>query len=149
MVQRVCILGATGSVGGSTLDVIALHPERYQVFALTAQHRMQELASLCQRWRPRYAVVATAAQANALGHDLAAAGLRTEVLHGDRALCEMASHPEVDSVMAAIVAPVSASISTPVFAWVSARQLMKTAVEPSAAGGWFSTVILQSSSGSG
>ena len=65
MVQRVCILGATGSVGGSTLDVIALHLERYQVFALTAQHRMQELASLCQRWRPRYAVVATAAQANA------------------------------------------------------------------------------------
>ena len=133
MVQRVCILGATGSVGGSTLDVIALHPERYQVFALTAQHRMQELASLCRRWRPRYAVVATAAQANALGHDLAAAGLRTEVLHGDRALCEMASHPEVDSVMAAIVG--AAGLQPCIAAALAGKRLMLANKEALVVGG--------------
>ena len=103
MVQRVCILGATGSVGGSTLEVMALHPERYAVIALTAQHRMADLAALCRRWQPAVAVVATAAQAAALSADLLAAGLRTEVLHGAQALCDVASHPAVDSVMAAIV----------------------------------------------
>ena len=103
MVQRVCVLGATGSVGVSTLDVMALHPGRYQAFALTARHRMDELAALCRRWRPRYAVVADAPQARALGAELAAAGLRTEVLFGEQALCEVAAHPDVDSVMAAIV----------------------------------------------
>jgi len=103
MVQRVCILGATGSVGTSTLDVMALHPERYQVFALTALHRMAELAALCRRWRPRFAVVGTAAQAAALRTELAAADVATEVLHGAPALTEVAAHPEVDSVMAAIV----------------------------------------------
>ena len=103
MVQRVCLLGATGSVGTSTLEVMALHPDRYAVFALTAMHRMDDLAALCRRWRPSFAVVGTPAQADALGAELAGAGLRTEVLHGAQALCEMASHPEVDSVMAAIV----------------------------------------------
>jgi 1-deoxy-D-xylulose-5-phosphate reductoisomerase len=103
MVQRVCLLGATGSVGTSTLEVMALHPERYQVFALTALHRMAELALLCRRWSPRFAVVGTAAQAAALGAQLKAAGLSTEVLHGPQALCAMAAHAEVDSVMAAIV----------------------------------------------
>jgi len=103
MVQRVCILGATGSVGTSTLDVMALHPQRYEAFALTAFHRVDALADLCQRWRPRFAVVATPEQAASLQATLRSAGLRTEVLHGAQALCEMAAHPEVDSVMAAIV----------------------------------------------
>ena len=103
MVQRVCLLGATGSVGTSTLEVMALHPDRYEVFALTAQHRLADLAALCRRWKPRFAVVANAAQAQALGLELASAGLRTELLYGAKALCEMAAHPEVDSVMAAIV----------------------------------------------
>ena len=103
MVQRVCILGATGSVGSSTLDVMALHPERYEAFALTAFHRIDALARLCRRWQPRFAVVDTAAQADTLRAELARGGLRTEVLHGDAALCEVAAHPEVDSVMAAIV----------------------------------------------
>ena len=103
MVQRVCILGATGSVGGSTLDVIALHPGQYQVFALTAQHRIADLAALCKRWQPQVAVVATAAQAAVLHADLAAASPHTEVLHGPQALCDVAAHPAVDSVMAAIV----------------------------------------------
>ena len=103
MVQRVCILGATGSVGTSTLEVMALHPGRYEAFALTAFHQMDALAALCRQWRPRFAVVGNAAQASALQVELTAAGLRTEVLHGPRALCDMADHPEVDSVMAAIV----------------------------------------------
>ena len=103
MVQRVCILGATGSIGTSTLDVMALHPERYEAFALTAMHRGAELAALCRRWRPRFAVVGTATQADALRAELQAAGVATTVLHGPQALCEVAAHPEVDSVMAAIV----------------------------------------------
>jgi 1-deoxy-D-xylulose-5-phosphate reductoisomerase len=103
MVQRVCILGATGSVGSSTLDVMALHPGRYEAFALTAFHRVDELAALCRRWQPRFAVVGTAAQADTLRAELARGGLRTEVLHGDAALCAVAAHPDVDSVMAAIV----------------------------------------------
>jgi len=103
MVQRVCILGATGSVGTSTLEVMTLHPGRYEVFALTAMHRVAELAALCRRWQPRFAVVGTAAQASALQAELAAGGQRTEVLYGAQALCAVAAHPEVDSVMAAIV----------------------------------------------
>ncbi len=107
MVQRVCLLGATGSVGTSTLEVMSLHPERYEVFALTAQHRVAELAELCRRWTPRFAAVGTSEQADWLRNELAAtrvgAGLRTEVLYGAQSLCELAAHPEVDSVMAAIV----------------------------------------------
>ena len=102
-VQRVCILGATGSVGMSTLEVMALHPERYEVFALTAFHRVEALAALCQRWRPRFAVVGTADQGVQLRQLLQQAGLPTQVLHGPQALCEVAAHPEVHSVMAAIV----------------------------------------------
>jgi 1-deoxy-D-xylulose-5-phosphate reductoisomerase len=101
--QRVCILGSTGSVGRSTLDVIALHPQRFEVFALTAHHRVDELATLCERWRPRYAAVGTAEQASMLHGLLARIGARTEILYGPRALEELAAHPEVDSVMAAIV----------------------------------------------
>ena len=101
--QRVCILGATGSIGRSTLDVIALHPGRFEVFALTARHRIDELAALCERWKPRYAAAGTAEQAAALRARLSHGGVRTEVLHGARALEELAAHPEVDSVMAAIV----------------------------------------------
>jgi 1-deoxy-D-xylulose-5-phosphate reductoisomerase len=103
MAQRVCILGATGSVGGSTLDVIALHPGRYEVFALTAFQKVDALAALCVQWRPRFAAVGTPAQADALRAQLQAAGVRTEVLHGPQALCDLAAHPDVDSVMAAIV----------------------------------------------
>ncbi|MBL8351251.1 MAG: 1-deoxy-D-xylulose-5-phosphate reductoisomerase [Burkholderiaceae bacterium] len=103
MVQRVCILGATGSVGSSTLDVMALHPQRYQAWALTAFHRIDALARLCRTWRPRFAVVGTAEQAGTLRADLRGAGVDTEVLHGDQALCRVAADPEVDSVMAAIV----------------------------------------------
>ena len=101
--QRVCILGATGSIGTNTLDVIARHPDRFEVFALTAHSRIDELFAQCVQWRPRYAVLPDAVQANALRRRLIEHGVRTEVLSGAQALCDLAEHPEVDAVMAAIV----------------------------------------------
>ena len=101
--QRVCILGATGSVGTSTLDVIARHPERFEVFALTAHSRVDELFQQCLTWKPRFAVLPEATQARELRERLQHHGVQTEVLAGAEALCELAAHPEVDSVMAAIV----------------------------------------------
>ncbi|HEX2541312.1 MAG TPA: 1-deoxy-D-xylulose-5-phosphate reductoisomerase [Caldimonas sp.] len=103
MPQRVCVLGATGSVGMATLDVIERHPQRFEVFALTAQRRLDELLALCVRWRPRYAAMATPEDAGTLQARLRDAQLPTEVLAGAQALCELAAHPEVDVVMAAIV----------------------------------------------
>lgn len=99
--QRVCVLGATGSIGLNTLDVIARHPERYEVFALTAASRVEELAELCRRFAPRFAAVPDAARARRLRELLADS--RTEVLDGAIALADLAAHPEVDTVMAAIV----------------------------------------------
>src|SRR5215468_10183582 len=93
--QRVCILGSTGSIGTSTLDVIALHPGRFEVFALTAQLRIDELFAQVARWRPRYAAMPGEAQANELRARVRAAGLGTEVLAGERALEELAAHPDV------------------------------------------------------
>jgi 1-deoxy-D-xylulose-5-phosphate reductoisomerase len=101
--QRLVILGATGSVGITTLDVVARHPERFEVFALTAQHRVAELEALCLRWRPRYAVLGDSAAASELRRRLQAQGVTTEVLAGAEALCELAAHDEVTTVMAAIV----------------------------------------------
>ena len=101
--QRVCILGSTGSIGTSTLDVIALHPDTFEVFALTGQRRIDDLFAQIVRWRPRFAAVPDAASANALGARVKAAGIATEVLAGAKALEELAAHPDVDQVMAAIV----------------------------------------------
>ncbi|MFG0380072.1 1-deoxy-D-xylulose-5-phosphate reductoisomerase [Pseudomonas sp. zbq_18] len=103
MPQQICVLGATGSIGLSTLDVIARHPERYQVFALTGFSRVAELKVLCLQHRPAFAVTADEASARVLREALRAAGLNTEVLAGEAGLCEVAAHPAVDAVMAAIV----------------------------------------------
>ncbi|MDF9777156.1 1-deoxy-D-xylulose-5-phosphate reductoisomerase [Pseudomonas baetica] len=101
--QRITVLGATGSIGLSTLDVIARHPDRYQVFALSGFTRLSELLALCVRHVPRFAVVPEVAAARTLQDDLRAAGLSTRVLVGEEGLCQVASDPEVDTVMAAIV----------------------------------------------
>ena len=101
--QQVCVLGSTGSIGTSTLDVIARHPERYRVFALSAMSRVDELAAQCLQHQPRFAVLPDAALASQLRARLREAGSRTEVLDGMAALSEIAAHPEVDAVMAAIV----------------------------------------------
>jgi 1-deoxy-D-xylulose-5-phosphate reductoisomerase len=101
MKQRVAILGSTGSIGVNTLDVMARHPDRFEVFALTAHRRIDELASQCLKFAPRYAVVPDAEAARALRGKLG--GSATKVLDGAGALGEIAAHPEVDAVMAAIV----------------------------------------------
>ncbi|WP_339454182.1 1-deoxy-D-xylulose-5-phosphate reductoisomerase [Pseudomonas sp. EA_5y_Pfl2_R50] len=101
--QQITVLGATGSIGLSTLDVIARHPERYQVFALSGFTRLSELFALCVRHVPQFAVVPKSEAARNLQDDLRAAGLPTRVLVGEEGLCEVASAPEVDAVMAAIV----------------------------------------------
>ena len=100
---QVTVLGATGSIGLSTLDVIARHPERYEVFALTAFSRIAELRILCRKHRPRYAVVPDGGNARELQSQLDGDGIRTRVLVGEGGLSEVAAHPEVDVVMAAIV----------------------------------------------
>ena len=101
--QRITILGATGSIGVSTLDVLARHPERYSVYALSAHSRVDELAAQCIAHRPQRAVVGTAEAAGRLSALLRAANVNTEVEYGEAALCAISSAPEVDSVMAAIV----------------------------------------------
>ncbi|VVQ20613.1 1-deoxy-D-xylulose 5-phosphate reductoisomerase [Pseudomonas fluorescens] len=101
--QQITVLGATGSIGLSTLDVIARHPDRYQVFALSGFTRLSELLALCVRHVPRFAVVPEVAAARTLQDDLRAAGLSTRVLVGEEGLCQVASDPEVETVMAAIV----------------------------------------------
>ena len=101
--QQVCVLGATGSIGRSTLDVLARHPQRYQVFALSGFSRLAELEAICLQHHPRFAVTADAPSARHLQGALQAAGLTTRVMFGADGLCEVAAHPQVDTVMAAIV----------------------------------------------
>ncbi|MFR0689879.1 1-deoxy-D-xylulose-5-phosphate reductoisomerase [Enterobacterales bacterium AE_CKDN230030158-1A_HGKHYDSX7] len=101
--QWITVLGATGSIGLSTLDVIGRHPDRYRVFALSGFSRLAELEALCLRHRPRFVVVPELEQARALRDRLSSAGLDARVLVGEAGLCEVAAHPEVDAVMAAIV----------------------------------------------
>jgi 1-deoxy-D-xylulose-5-phosphate reductoisomerase len=101
--RSITVLGSTGSVGSSTLDVMARHPARFKVFALTAHSRIDQLAAQCRQWRPRYAVLPQAEAARQLAGLLRAEGLPTEVMVGAAALCDVASHAEVDTVMAAIV----------------------------------------------
>ncbi len=102
-IQQITVLGATGSIGASTLDVIARHPDRFAVFALTARNQTAKMQELCLRFAPRYAVMVDAAAANGLSVALRGAGCRTEVLSGEKALIEVVSHEYVDAVMAAIV----------------------------------------------
>lgn len=101
--QRITVLGATGSIGMSTLDVIARHPDRYQAFALSGFSRMNELLALCLKHQPVFAVVPAVEQASALQQALLQAGSATEVLVGEEGLCQVAAASEVDAVMAAIV----------------------------------------------
>ena len=99
--RNLTVLGATGTIGVNTLDVVARHPDKFRVIALTGQNQIDKLAEQCRRFRPRYAVVLDADKANALEKLLAGNG--TEVLVGMEALEFVSALPEVDSVMAAIV----------------------------------------------
>lgn len=102
MRQQVTVLGATGSIGLSTLDVIARHPERYVVFALTANRSVDEMAALCRQHQPRWAVMGDDEAAEALSEKLGADS-ETNILSGAEAQCQVAADAEVDVVMAAIV----------------------------------------------
>jgi len=99
--QSITILGATGSIGASTLDVLARHPAQYRIHALSAHSRVDELAAQCRLYRPQRAVVGSAEAAARLRELLV--GLDIEVGHGEQALCDIAASPETDTVMAAIV----------------------------------------------
>jgi 1-deoxy-D-xylulose-5-phosphate reductoisomerase len=101
--QNITILGATGSIGVSTLDVLARHPDRYSVYALSAQHRVEELAAQCEKFRPQVAVVGSAKAADTLARIFREKGIKTDIEHGPEALCAIASAPACDAVMAAIV----------------------------------------------
>jgi 1-deoxy-D-xylulose-5-phosphate reductoisomerase len=101
--RRLTLLGATGSIGDSTLDVVARHPDRFAVTALTAHRDWEKLAGLCHRHRPAVAALADRTAARELQRALAGAGLPTRVLAGPEGVCEAARLPEVDTVLAAIV----------------------------------------------
>jgi 1-deoxy-D-xylulose-5-phosphate reductoisomerase len=101
--RRISVLGATGSIGGSALDVIARHPDRFAVAALTAHRNWEKLADLCRRHRPEIAVLAEPVDAIALERALAGLGLPTRVLAGEAGLIEAAALPQADTVVAAIV----------------------------------------------
>jgi len=100
---NVTILGATGSIGVNTLDVISQHQDRYKVFALTANSNVEVLAKQCIEWNPKYAVMADEASADQLEQRLRAQGVGTEVLAGLAGHEYVARHAETDYVMAAIV----------------------------------------------
>lgn len=102
-IRQITVLGSTGSIGESTLDVIARHPDRFQAFALTANHSVEKMLAQCQRFQPRFAVMLDTASAGQLADAIKGAGIRTEVLAGIESLEKVASLPEVDAVMAAIV----------------------------------------------
>ena len=140
-IKAVTLLGATGSIGASTLDVIARHPERYRVFALTANSSIDKLAQLAQQFQPRYAVVKDeqgAAQLQQLlrGHDI-------EVLHGAAGLQQVAAHEQTDIVVAAIVGAIGLA---PTLAAVRAgKQVLLANKEPLVmAGRLFMAAVAQS-----
>jgi 1-deoxy-D-xylulose-5-phosphate reductoisomerase len=101
--RTLTVLGATGSIGASTLDVVARHPQRFRIAALTANTGTATMLEACVKFRPAYAVMVERASADALRGALREAGARTEVLAGPEALERVAVLPEVDTVMAAIV----------------------------------------------
>lgn len=101
--QRISILGATGSIGRSTLDVVARHPGRFQVVALTAWHQVEQLAQLCARYGASYACIADASLASVLRQRLAELGAPAKVLSGKDGLMQVAGLGEADCVIAAIV----------------------------------------------
>ncbi|MGL6111567.1 MAG: 1-deoxy-D-xylulose-5-phosphate reductoisomerase [Rubrivivax sp.] len=101
--QRLVVLGSTGSIGTSTLDVVARHPGQFVVAGLSAHQRIDELIAQCLRWRPVSAVVPDEGKARRVRDALRSQGVATQVRSGAEALCEMAAGADVDIVMAAIV----------------------------------------------
>ena len=103
MKQNISLLGSTGSIGASTLDVVARHPDRFSLFALTASTQVDLMLRQCAQFLPRYAVMASEAAGRDLAEKIKANGLDVQVLYGSAAIEMVASHESVDAVMAAIV----------------------------------------------
>ncbi|MBX3660240.1 MAG: 1-deoxy-D-xylulose-5-phosphate reductoisomerase [Ramlibacter sp.] len=103
MIQRIAVLGSTGSVGTNTLDVVARHPDQFEVFALSAAQRVDLMLAQCAQFRPQFAIMASEPHGHELARKLAQNGLATRVLMGPEALETIAGHEQVDAVMAAIV----------------------------------------------
>ena len=101
--QVLTILGSTGSIGESTLDVVSRHHEKFRVFALAGHRQVDKLAAQCKQFRPEYAVVGDAGHAAELEKKLKQEGISTQVLYGAQALIDVASADEVSGVMCAIV----------------------------------------------
>ncbi len=101
--QRITVLGSTGSIGVSTLDVIARHPERFEVFALSAAKQVDVMLAQCAQFKPQYAVMVSEPHARELAEKIKANGLTTQVLSTPGDLEMIAAHEQVDAVMAAIV----------------------------------------------
>jgi len=103
MTQRLTILGSTGSIGVNTLDVVARHPEKFQVFALTGARQVELMFSQCLAFKPQFAVMVEREAAQRLDEKIKSAGLATQVLNTPQALVDVSSDERVDVVMAAIV----------------------------------------------
>ena len=103
MKQKITVLGSTGSIGTNTLDVVARHPDQYEIFALSASTQVDLMLKQCAQFKPRFAVMASAPHAQQLAEKIKQNGLVTQVLQAQDALEVIASHPDVDAVMAAIV----------------------------------------------
>ena len=134
-VRRITVLGSTGSIGVNTLDVLARHPDQFSVFALSGHSRIDVLFFQCLAHQPQF-VVATDPPAGAqLQARLAAAGSATRVLLGHEALDEVAAHPDVDMVMAAIVG--AAGLSSCIAAARAGKRLLLANKEALVVGGSF------------
>ena len=133
--QRITILGSTGSIGTSTLQVIALHPERFEVFALSASTQVDLMLAQCARFKPVFAVMASEAHGRVLEEKCRDLHLTTRVLWGAAALTMVASHEQVDAVMAAIVG--AAGLASCLGAARSGKRLLLANKEALVVGGDF------------
>jgi len=133
--QRVSVLGSTGSIGVNTLDVIQRHPEHYEVFALSAHSKLDLLMAQCLQFRPRFAVMVSDWHGRELKRLLADAGSSTEVLWGPEALDLIAAHEEVTTVMAAIVG--AAGLASCIAAALAGKRLLLANKEALVVGGAF------------
>ncbi len=133
MKQRLAVLGSTGSIGVNTLDVVARHPDRFEVFALSAATQVDAMLRQCAQFRPAFAVMADEEAARELARKVEAERLATRVLSGQDALAEMASHESIDTVMAAIVG--AAGLASCLAAAKSGKRLLLANKEALVVGG--------------
>lgn len=140
MKQTICVLGSTGSVGVSTLDVIARHPDRFSVFALTGAHQVEKMVAQCATFRPKFAVMADEAAGRMVADRLRAESLPTQAMWGAEALNWVAGHELVDTVMAAIVG--AAGLVSAYAAVCAGKRLLLANKESLVVGGrWFMAAV--------